>query len=85
MARYELEVRNSVSKDVKGIPGKDLKRILKRIEGLRDDPRPPGCEKLSGQDYYRIRQGDYRIVYEIHDARLIVVVVKVGNRREVYR
>jgi len=85
VAKYELEVRPSVSRDVKGIPKEDLKRILRKIKALRDDPRPQGCVKLTGQEYYRIRQGDYRIVYEIHDARLIVVVVKVGNRREIYR
>ena len=85
MAKYELEVRPSVSKDVRGIPKEDLERILRKIEALRDDPRPHGSVKLSGQEYYRIRQGDYRIVYEIHDGRLIVVLVKVANRREVYR
>ena len=79
MAKYEIEVRPSVSKDVRGIPAEDLKKILKRIEALREDPRPPGGVKLSGREYYRIRQGAYRIVYEIHGARLIVVVVKVGT------
>jgi mRNA interferase RelE/StbE len=85
VAKYELEVRPSVSKDVKGIPAEDLGRILTKIEALREDPRPSGCTKLSGQEHYRIRQGHYRIVYEIHDARLIVVVVRVGHRRDVYR
>ena len=68
---------------------KDLKangkRILERIRTLAVDPRPAGCEKLSGQERYRIRQGDYRIIYEVEDARLIVLVVKVGHRREIYR
>jgi len=85
VARYELLVRPSVSKDTKDIPPRDLKKILRRMEALRDDPRPPGCVKLSGLDFYRVRQGDYRIIYEIEDQRLIVIVVKVGHRRGIYR
>ena len=85
MARYDLVLRPSVSRDVKGIPRHDLQRILERIEALRDDPRPPGAVKLSGMEYYRVRQGDYRIVYEIQDAVVVVIVVKIGHRREIYR
>ena len=85
MAKYEILIRPSVKKDVKNIPKADLQRIMERISNLQDDPRPRGCVKLSGLDYYRIRQGDYRIVYEIEDARLIVIIVKVGNRKDVYR
>lgn len=85
MARYDLVLRPSVSRDVEGIPQEVLKRILGRIEALRDDPRPPGAVKLSGMEYYRLRQGDYRIVYEIQDAVLVVIVVKIGNRREICR
>lgn len=85
MARYDLLIRPSVSKDTKNIPSKDLKKILQKMELLRDDPRPPGSVKLSGMEYYRVRQGDYRIIYEIEDNRLIVVVIKVGHRREIYR
>ena len=85
MARYELMFRPSVAKDLEAIPKSDRKRILARIEGLRDDPRPVGCVKLSGMEYYRIRQGNYRIVYEIADAVLTVVVAKVGHRKDVYK
>jgi len=85
VARYDLVLRPSVSRDVKGIPQQVLKRILERIEALRDDPRPPGAVKLSGLEYYRVRQGDYRIVYEIQDKVLVVIVVKIGHRREIYR
>jgi mRNA interferase RelE/StbE len=85
VARYDLEVRPSVGKDVEKIPRKDLKRILARIENLRDDPRSVASVKLSGFEYYRIRQGDYRIVYEIDDRRAIVTIAKVGHRGEVYR
>lgn len=85
MARYELRVRPSVAKDLRGIPKADVKRILTRIETLRDDPRGPGSEKLSGAELYRIRQGIYRIVYEVHDAWITVEVIRVGHRGEVYR
>ncbi len=81
MARYELRVRPSVAKDLRDIPKADVRRILARMDGLRDDPRPPGCEKLSGAELYRVRQGVYRIVYEIHDARIVVEVIRSGVRR----
>ena len=68
-----------------GIPKADVKRILARMETLRDDPRAPGCDKLSGAELYRVRQGVYRIVYEIHDAWIVVEVIRVGHRSEVYR
>ena len=85
MARYELRVRPSVAKDLRGIPKADIKRILVRMEALRDDPRAPGCEKLSGAELYRMRQGIYRIVYEIHDEWIVVEVIRVSHRSEVYR
>ncbi|MBS4021392.1 MAG: type II toxin-antitoxin system RelE/ParE family toxin [Dethiobacter sp.] len=67
------------------MPNKDVKRILERIEVLRNDPRPAGCEKLSSLERYRVRQGVYRIIYEIRENELVVIVVKVGHRREVYK
>jgi mRNA interferase RelE/StbE len=85
MASYELVFKKSVAKDLREFPKADVKRILQRIRSLADDPRPPGCEKLSGQQRYRLRQGLYRIVYEIDDKVLIVLVVKIGHRRDVYR
>jgi len=83
--KYDLRVRLSVWKDVESIPKKDLKKILARVESLRDDPRPSSSVKLSGLEYYRIRQGNYRIVYEIHDPHLTVVVAKIGHRSDVYK
>lgn len=83
--RYELRVRPSVAKDLRGIPKADVERILARMQALRDDPRAPGCEKLSGAELYRVRQGVYRIVYEIQDACIVVEVIRVGHRGEVYR
>lgn len=85
MARFELKVRPSVAKDLKAIPKQSVLRILERIEGLRDDPRPIGCEKLSGLERYRIRQGNYRILYSIFDMEVVVEIVKVGHRKDVYR
>jgi mRNA interferase RelE/StbE len=85
MARYELRFKQSVAKDLRAIPPADVRRILDRIEALRDDPRAPGCEKLSAQERYRVRQGNYRILYSVSDAEVVVEIVKVGHRREVYR
>ena len=85
MASYELVFKKSVAKDLREFPKAEVKRILQRIRLLADDPRPPGCEKLSGQERYRLRQGVYRIVYEIDDNVLIVLVVKIGHRKGVYR
>ncbi|HEY0663104.1 MAG TPA: type II toxin-antitoxin system RelE/ParE family toxin [Thiobacillaceae bacterium] len=85
MARYELRFKPSVAKDLRGIPSADLRRILARIETLREDPRPAGSEKLSAQERYRVRQGDYRILYTVLDSEVIVEIVKVGHCREVYR
>ena len=85
MAQYRVIVRKSVSKDMRGIPKKDARRIVAAIKSLADDPHPPGSKKLSGQERYRLRQGNYRILYEIEDDRLIVCVVRVRDRRDVYR
>ncbi len=85
MASFEIRFKESVAKDLRHLPNKDVKRILERIEALRNDPRPAGCEKLSAQERYRVRQGVYRIIYEIRENELVVIVVKVGHRREVYK
>lgn len=85
MARFKLVFRKSVSKDLRSIPNKDVARILQRMEELQENPRLVGSEKLSGQERYRIRQGVYRILYEVKDELLVVTVVKVGHRRHVYK
>jgi len=85
MAEYEILFKESVYKDLKNIPKADLKKILSKIEKLADDPRPPGSQKLTGLELHRIRQGVYRIVYSIQDNELIIHVVKVGHRKEIYR
>jgi len=85
MEPYKIIVKQSVSRDFRKIPKKDIKRILEAIQALAENPRPPQSKKLSGQDRYRLRQGNYRILYSIEDDKLIVCVVKVGNRRNVYQ
>ncbi len=85
MGRFDLRIKPSVARDLRGIPPSHVERILARIDALRYDPRPPGSEKLAAQERYRIRQGVYRILYTVADAELIIEVVKVGHRRDVYR
>ncbi len=85
MAAYKIYFKKSVEKDLIGIPKNDLKKILDRIELLAENPRPPGCEKLAGQQRYRLRQGRYRILYSIQDDELTVWVVRVGHRKDIYR
>ncbi len=85
MAKYELRFRKSVAKDLRALPKKDVTRILKCFRLLADNPRPPGSEKLSGKNRYRYRQGRYRIIYEIRDGELVVIVVKVAHRKDAYR
>ena len=85
MASYNVVITKSAAKELETVPTKDRHRIVERIWALAENPRPVGCEKLSGEDKYRVRQGNYRILYEIVDADLIVTVVRIGNRRDVYR
>jgi mRNA interferase RelE/StbE len=85
VANYDLRIKPSAVKELEALQAKDRRRIVSRIQDLASEPRPPGCEKLSGQDRYRVRQGNFRILYEIQDRELTVVVIKIGHRRDVYR
>ncbi len=85
MGRYKILFRKSVARDLRVIPRQHLRRILAAINGLSEEPRPAGMEKLSGQEKCRVRRGHYRIIYEIRDDEVVVVVVKVGHRKDVYR
>jgi mRNA interferase RelE/StbE len=85
MAGYKLWFKASVEKDLSLIPRNDLRKVIKRIKALERDPRPPGCEKLTGQERYRVRQGRYRIIYSIQDKELTVWIVRVGHRKDIYR
>ena len=85
MDSYSLVVKKSAERELRALPKVDLRRITDRPRGLAQDPRPQGHEKLSGQEHYRVRQGDYRVVYAIDDDHRVVTIVKIGHRREVYR
>ncbi|MGH8168037.1 MAG: type II toxin-antitoxin system RelE family toxin [Woeseiaceae bacterium] len=86
MASYSLRIKRTAIKELEAIPTKaDRRRIVKRIESLADNPRPPGARKLSGHERYRIRHGRYRILYSINDRELIVHVIRIGHRKDIYR
>ena len=85
MARYSVLIQPSAAKELRKLPLEQRRRIVAKIGSLADNPRPYGCEKLVENELYRIRQGDYRIVYSIRDEVLTVLVVRVGHRRDVYR
>jgi len=85
VANYKVVIKPSAAKELERIPRKERVRVAGRISALAEDPRPPGHQKLSGQDRYRVRQGVYRVIYAIEDVVRIVRVVKVAHRREAYR
>ena len=85
MEKYSVTFKKSVAKDLRNIPNSDVKRILEKIETLAENPRAEGTVKLSAQERYLVRQGVYRIVYEVRDAELIIQVVKVAHRSSVYK
>ncbi len=85
MANYRLLIKPSAAKELEALPKKDRLRVVRRIESLSENSRPPGCEKLAAEEKYRVRQGPYRIVYAVSDSERSVLVVKVGHRKEVYR
>lgn len=85
MAKYRITIKKSAVKELEALPKKDLQRIIKRIQALAENPRPQGSKKLSGQELYRIRQGDHRIDYSIEDKDWLIDIFKIGHRREIYR
>ena len=85
MGNYKLLIKPSAAKELEAIPQRDRLRLVRKIQALAQNPRPPGCDKLSAEEKYRVRQGWYRIVYSVDDQNQTVLVVKVGHRREVYR
>ena len=87
MARYRVHIKRSAAKELETVAQKaDRQRLVTRIEMLAGQPRPSGCEKLAGyDDRYRVRQGDYRVVYAVDDAQRTVTIFKIGHRRDVYR
>lgn len=85
MDSYSIQVRRTAEKELRILPRLDLMKVTDRIRARSKNPRPPGSEKLSDREQFRIRQGDYRIVYEIDDQQRIIHIIKIGNRKEVYR
>jgi mRNA interferase RelE/StbE len=85
VGKYNLLIKPSAVKEIEDIPKKDRLRIIRKIQGLSENPRPQGGEKLTGEDKYRLRQGVYRIIYSVSDKESAVVVVKVGHRQNVYK
>ena len=85
MASYDVSLTSSAAKELKKLSGQLVARIVRRLENLASNPRPPGCKKLQGGDReWRIRVGDYRVVYTIDDAKLLVEVTRIRHRSEVY-
>jgi len=85
MENYKIEIKKSAAKEIEKLPQNMLRRVLEKIKLLSADPRPSGCKKLSGEEKYRIRIGEYRVLYEIIDDKLVIFVVKVSHRKDVYR
>jgi mRNA interferase RelE/StbE len=84
--KYSLRVSALAEKQLKAVPPDDQARLLRSMRGLSQDPRPRGCRKLHGSLHtYRIRVGYYRVVYSIEDGRLLVLVIKLGHRKDIYR
>ena len=84
MVNYKIEIKKSAAKEISKLPKVAVQRIVNKIQTLSDDPRPNGCKKLSGDEKYRIRIGVYRVLYSIMDEKLVIYIVKVGHRKEIY-
>jgi mRNA interferase RelE/StbE len=82
---YSLHIKRSAAKEIEAVSRRDRARIIERIQALSEDPRPAASRKLSGREAYRIRQGDYRIVYTVDDGNRVVMVSRVAHRRDAYR
>ncbi len=86
MATYRIEVSATADRQIRKLPRADQVRVIRVIRALSTDPRPPGCRKLSGyDDVFRVRIGRYRVLYSIEDRRLVIIVLKVGDRKDIYR
>ena len=85
MGKYKIYIKPTAVKELQKISQRDVNKIIEKIRSLSSNPRPPGCEKLSVEEKYRIRQGRYRILYSIEDDKLLVLVVRIGHRKDVYK
>jgi mRNA interferase RelE/StbE len=85
MERFKVFLRKSAADELDALSGKVLRNIIAKIRELEANPRPPGCRKLSADEKYQLRQGDFRIVYSVRDKEKTVVIVKIGHRKDIYR
>ena len=86
MANYKIEISKSAEKSLQRIPKKDILKVVQSIQSLAISPFPEGCRKLQGEENtYRIRQGNYRVIYEVEDNRLLILVLKIGHRKDIYK
>ena len=84
--KYSVEFRPAVLKSIKNLPLKDIRRIKKKIDNLAENLPDPAATKMKGSNsFHKVRSGDYRIIYETHDDRLVILVVKIGHRKDVYK
>ncbi len=85
MGKYKLQIRKSAAKELEAIPGQDAAKIIAHIRSLSDDPRPHGSNKLSAKEQYRLRIGNYRVIYAVLDKERFVHIIKIGHRKDVYQ
>ncbi len=82
---YRIDISTIAKKNLKKLPKQEVKKIIEKIKFLAVDPRPSGCKKMKNRDAYRIREGNYRVIYRIEDDRLLISVINIGHRKEIYR
>lgn len=86
MANYKIEISSSAEKTLKKIPKKDILKVVQTIQQLAIDPHPQGSRKLQGEEnVYRVRQGNYRVIYEVQNKKLLILVLKIGHRKDIYK
>lgn len=86
MANYRIEISSSAERSLKKIPQRDISKIIEAIQILAINPYPDNCRKLAGEENaFRIRQGNYRIIYEVLGKKLLILILKIGHRKDVYR
>ncbi len=84
MPDYKIQLTQTAQKQLDKLPGKAADVLIKAIAALAHTPRPAGCKKLKGRDGYRIRKGNYRIIYDVHDKIITVIIIAIGNRKDIY-
>lgn len=82
---YRVDLRQRVKRELDDLPEKDCQTLVKALVNLEENPRPPGVEKIRRTDLWRIRKGDYRVIYHIDDQEQVITIVRIGHRKDVYR